>query len=224
MSTKEDLPKISEFTPYNLNYQYEDETKDYGVAEWSERNGFPKFTVYTENNYRGPGVPINYNKVIRLSFTPLNLLDFLENDIPELLKAEPGTKKGVKANNVKYVNNEKTDEIVPEGTLIVGIDKEGVVYVTAIDEGKKKIKFEIMPDVKWFVKLDSNGQPVKDKSVLSRAFAKTYFRTLGTILEKKCLSDKIVSRSFQSKRAKPTIASKKVESKDNTTNELEELF
>jgi len=197
--------QIVKFAPLTLYKNTEDDT--YATLNWSMRMGYPRITVYT-NNKKGVKSDLDYNTIITAPFDSVTVgvvVDYLK----EIAESTEPSRQVVDCFNVKYVNGEKTDEIVLQASVIVGKDAEGVNYISAIAEGKKKVKFEIMPNSKWFKFRDKNGDEITDKKIISNRYTKAYANLLGTLISKNTV---VTSTAVTTKTTKATSTDSFVDS------------
>lgn len=165
--------------------------------KWSVRNGYPRVTVFTDNNALLPNGKLDFNKVITAPFDVITLNSILHMFRSIIAGAE---KKMVTVNcyNAKYENNVKTNEVVLQGKFIFGEDDKGINYMAVAEEGKPKIKFDLLPDSKWFKFLGTNGDEIH--SGISDSYATGYIELLKSALEHVIKSD-ITINVVDNKRA-----------------------
>jgi len=178
--SNEDKIKIVSFNPLSL-YTDGDNDNQYATLTWSIRMGYPRITVYTEN-HRDRKEEFSFDKLITAPFDTITVNMFINNLKTVIASKEP-IKLAMKCYNVKYVNNEKTNDITLQATAICGKDSSGVIYLAAISEGKKKVKFELLPSSKWHKMVGSNGDEITDKAKLSAAYAKAYYDRLKSLMD-----------------------------------------
>lgn len=140
---------------------------------WGVRMGFPRLTVEPERINEGDSYP---EKIITAPFNYI-MFYYMVDRFEEIIEADPGTMTSIECKNIKYANGERTQETFVQAKVIVGKDKEGIIFISVIAEDKKKVKFNLLPDEKWY-KLYRNGVEVTDRVELSKCYAKAYVRAL----------------------------------------------
>lgn len=105
--------------------------------------------------------------------------------IREAIKAEPGHKAFVECWNFIFPGGQRSKEPVNTAKLIIGKDKEGVVYLSLIDplhKDRPVIKFDLVPGAgnKWirFIRGDGTEYTRADASLV---FAEGYAKMLENI-------------------------------------------
>lgn len=156
------------------------DNKDTASLSWSIRAEYPRITVYTNNSKWYVDNKIDYNYVITAPFDIIGLEVFLGR-FESVIKANPGTKYRVDCLNTKFENGTRTKEIYTQATVICGKDNNGIIYLAVLEEGKAKIKFDLLPS-RFFKYYDANGVEIKDKSVLSQMYATAYLKILRDYL------------------------------------------
>lgn len=151
--------------------------KEHGARlKWGVRMGFPRLTVEPEPKKEGE----KYGEtIINAPFTYPTFFYFLDR-FEEVIQGEPGSSFSIECRNTKYVDGKKTNETYLQAKVIVGKDKEGIIFISVIEEGKKKIKFDLLPDTKWY-KMFKNGEEITDKKDLSYYYAISYIKTVRAI-------------------------------------------
>ena len=184
---------------------------NYATLKWSVRNGYPRVTVFTENNVMLPAGKMDYSKVITAPFDAITL-----NGILILFEGiiNSKEKKHITVNcyNAKYENNVKTNDVALQGKFVIGKDENGINYMAVTEEGKPKIKFELAPSKKWFKFLGDNGDEMAN---LSNAYATGYIKLLTSALEHVIKTDITVSTIEDNRKKTETI------NDINVTDELE---
>lgn len=182
----EDQVKIVPFVPLAL---YADgEGDEYASMTVSIRMGYPRLTVYTDNN-RKTKIPFSHDHLIIAPMDGIVVNMFIDM-LSKIIKSDKEQKSAIKCFNVKYVDNKKTDEVILQATIIMGRDKDGVVYLGAVAEGKKKVKFKLLPRSKWHKFVNEQGEEVTDKRTLSTMFAMAYANRFKVLMDK-YLADEI---------------------------------
>jgi len=170
-------PKVSiiKFTPLTLRKQYDDE--DYGLLTWSVRNGYPRITVFTSNAHKSE--TFDYNTMITAPFDYANieiLLDYFE----QVIDAPNDTVFKIECFNTKFVNNERTNDIELQSTVSIGKDKEGMIYLAVLAEGKRKVKFDLKGS--RYHKYIVNGEVLTDDAAISKKVATGYLKVARKLL------------------------------------------
>jgi len=171
---------ITRFKGLFLRHRYEDDEKgDYAQLEWLVRGNYPRIMVYLENKNRfEPGARLDYNKIIIAAFTPVRMIALLTT-LKAAVNFENDTNVKIDTFNIKYESGLRTKELEKQSTVIVGKDKEGIVYIAVTAEGKKKVRFSITSkDEPWEKRYDLNGDLITDPAILSRTHAAEYFKLL----------------------------------------------
>lgn len=185
MSVSKTPVKIVRFSPLTLRKDFGDETRDYGLLSWSIRMGYPRISVFTSNV--GNKETFDYSKMITAPLDYITLQMFFKA-MERVIDSEVETKEVIECYNVEYVNNVKTDNIILQAKVTIGKDAEGIVYLAATEESKRKIRFDLMPNGKWYKHFDKDGKPYP-KNVLSQMYSKAYLATLKVLMESEVSKD-----------------------------------
>lgn len=183
MKEKVDTQRINKsirFIPLNLLSEYtkEDGTKDYGLMSWSIKNGYPRVSVNT-TGVRSDVV--DYTKLITAPFDYINLLSALD-DFKDVINSEKDCIRRVDCLNNKFVDGKRTDEIYVQATVYFIKDKEGVIYISVIEQGKQKLKFKVA--AKGYVRFyDAQGNVIDNEGEKSKRFALKYLDVLKMLME-----------------------------------------
>lgn len=154
----------------------------YGTLSWSIRKGYPRITVYTENyEDKTKRDEFSFDKLITAPMDGV-IVGMVISNLKLAYAATKEFKASVKCFNTKFVNNEPTNEVILQATIIIGKDKEGVVYLAAIEDGKKKLKFKLLPNPKWHKFYNDAGDEITDQATLSVLYAKAYTGLLETLM------------------------------------------
>lgn len=178
--------KLVKFSPLTLR-KSGDEFKGAGLT-WSIRKGFPRITVYTGGNILDKDKKLDYSKIIIAPFdytTMIMFLDYFKN----VIESKEEIKYKVNCYNNKFVDNKRTDDIIIQASVIIGKDLEGIVYISVVEENKKSIKFELIPEGKWHKFFNGNNEEIVDKKDLSLRYSRTYYDLLKSILLKEFFID-----------------------------------
>ena len=115
--------------------------------------------------------------------TPV-VLGMVIDAISSITEGKVNTKKKIGCYNNKYVDNVRTNTVELQATILIGKDKEGVVYLAVIADSKRRVKFKLLPSEVYHKFYDEDNNLITDKSKLSKAFATAYVRQLKKQMEK----------------------------------------
>lgn len=176
----EDKVKFVRYSLLNLRKQYEDKD-DYALLTWAIRKGFPRVTIWTQNK-RPEGVKLDMNTVITAPFDYITFTMFRQYFLNIINNTEPDVKKyTVECYNVKFVNNQRTNELYVQARVTVGRDKDNVIYIAVIADEKPKIKFDLLPNPTWFKFYAGDKNLLEDKGRLSTEYAKAYLDVMDKL-------------------------------------------
>lgn len=183
-------PRVArvKFTPLTLKRNIA-ETNDYASLVWTslmqERGSYPRVTVFT-SNIKQEGAPVDYSAIIstQLSYTSLFTLSSL---LEEAIATPNECKFQIQYYNNNYVNNVRTDEVTLQSTIVVGKDKDNILYIAVVADGKKRIKFEFGFS-EWH-KVIVNGESTMALADQSSRAATSYVRLLESLYSDQLLSD-----------------------------------
>lgn len=214
----ENVPVIrTRFTKLALSkkIQLEDGSYDSAALTWSVRNGYPRITVWTSDKaYNKTTKKMDFKYTITAPFDYVNIGIFIDY-IRAIVNADSNTTYKVNCYNVKYENNVKTNEVFLQATAIVGKDSEGVIYLALKEEGKRSIKFELLPDSKWFKFFDKDNNEITNKSILSKMYTINYVRVVSNLLEKAANNDLINIVKQETTSTKPSTSSETINTNNN---------
>jgi len=183
--------KVVAFAPLSLYTDADESGETYASLSWAIRGGYPRMTVYTENTRSRDRNSFSFDKLIIAPMDPITINIVIEN-LKQVIKSETEIKLSMRCYNVKYVNDQKTDDVALQSTVIIGKSKDGVVYLAAVAEGKKKVKFNLLPNSKWHKYNDAKGNEITDKKVLSNYFSTAYCNRLKSLMDKHLADDSVV--------------------------------
>lgn len=172
--------KLVRFAPLSLRKSVDD--RDVAL-QWSIRMGYPRITIYTDTSVVNQDGKMDFSKIIIAPFDYVNLKVFLEY-FKKVINGENDNSYSVNCYNVKFKDGVKTNETYLQAKVVVGKDKEGIIYLAAIEEGKPKIKFELLPNTKWFRYFNKDDIEIDDKGTLSKLYSTSYVCLLETIIQK----------------------------------------
>lgn len=129
----------------------------------SFRDGNPRFVTYTGEI----GSIINFPCDYRTFVAVLEAFEFM-------LDAPKGARISIDSKGRKYVNGQRTDEIRLVSVLHIGKSKEGVIFVSLVEEGKPKIAFAFNKN-EWHDFRNESGEDIPVE-VLSRWYAAGYLK------------------------------------------------
>ena len=132
---------------------------------WSVVFNNPRITVYT-NKKEAMNKDNDWGRII----ARLDIM--VAFSIIEALKAigdkENGERVVIKNMNYPIVNNTRSDTAMHVNDIIVGKDKEGIVWLSVIQEGKPNIKFNIgLSDYHEFYHGDGSAYTPSEVSILA---------------------------------------------------------
>lgn len=180
------MVKIVKYGKLSLRKEIKENDKvDTATLTWSNRNGFPRVTIYTSDNIRLKDRDgLDYSKIIIAPFDYVTIRAFI-NMFIDVLDRDEEVKREVECYNMKFLNGTRTDELYLQAKVIVGKDKEGVVYIAAIENNKKKIRFDLVPSNRFF---KFSGDPsLENIKTLSQYYAKAYLELL-----QKCIAEDVI--------------------------------
>lgn len=214
MEVKEDKIKIVRYASLSLRKWIPDE-KDSATLVWSTRGLYPRITVYTSNNNAFVNSKPNYDYIITAPFDIITLQMFIKQ-LKNILKEPENTKYAIDCLNTKVENGVRTNEKYVQAKVHIGKDDNGVIYIAATEDNKKKIKFTLLPNMEFFKFYDKAGQLIKDNKILSALYTEAYIKSIETLLvtETLLLSKKEVDVD------KPNITREKKPAKREYSDEL----
>jgi len=183
MSTKYNVT----FSSLTLNRILDEEK--YAQLQFGARAGYPRIIVFLDKDRKRSDKPFNRDSMIIAPFDYLAmgpLFDMADS----IVEGPNGKAKQVGCFNSKWVNNERTNDVILVATVEIGKSEEGVVYIGVLSEGKKKVKFDILPkdNSRWH-KYYENGELIVDKGKLSKLYAKAYFKQARRLVNGRMLID-----------------------------------
>ncbi len=211
--------KLVKFAILTLRKNYEDESNDYGLLQWSIRNGYPRISIFTTSK-KSDHIGFDYGTLITAPFDYITL-GVLFDKFKEIIDSPVDTKHVINCYNAEFKNGEKTGKDILQSRVAIGKDKGGIVYISVVEEEKKKIKFDLLPSDRWFKFFDNTGAEITDKAELSKVYAKSYLRTLIKLMESELLKDSTNEVSLETK-AKPMYVN--APKKDTNNDDMSKLF
>jgi len=188
--------KIISFSPVAL---HQDTTgTGYASLTWSIRMGYPRVTVYTDND-TAVRKGFNYDSLIIAPFNSVMVNVFLGNMKKAIDSKEP-ISNSIDCYNIKYVDGVKTNDVILQATATCGRDSDGVIYMSVTAKDRMEVKFKLLPNTKWHKMKDSSGNIITDKSALSNMYAIGYVARLKSLMDK-YLADESTIKYTDSKGA-----------------------
>jgi hypothetical protein len=199
--------------PLSLRKEYEDNegNKDHGMLSWGIRAGYPRINVYTSNAKKADDAKFDFNTFITAPFDYVTFGILLQR-LNEVIESKTQVNYDIDCFNIKFEKGVKTNDIYLQAKVHVGRDEEGVVYIAAVEEGKRKLKFYLLPSDKFFKFYDKDRNVIEDKHTLSSLYAKSYVKLLTRIMEKESYKDMVKENMAQS----PQKTTLKQQYKQNT--------
>lgn len=158
------------------------EEKKTRTLTWSSRDGYPRITVFTDNEIKKPDGSMDYNKMITAPFAILKLKSAIRLWTKVLDENVNGTYEEVDCMYPKIENGVKhDDEKVIRAKARFGIDNNGICYFYIEDNNKPKIKFNIVEDG-WHVwRARKNAIENRNMSEMSKEHARSYLEILTAL-------------------------------------------
>jgi hypothetical protein len=204
-NVKNKSTRIVKYVPFTLKEFYDTEAggKDYATLAWTIRMGYPRITVFTSNiNLDGfRATDVDYSKMIIAPFDIVNFKTFIKLFKEIIVAGKPNVYKRIDCLNVKYVNNEKTNDVYVQGSVLFGLSKEGIPTLTVTEQNKLKVAFKIMPASRWHKYYDENGDLIEDPSKIAKIYALSYLEMLDESITADTLID---AKEITSIKEKPT--------------------
>lgn len=184
----EPVVKIARFTALTISKLIDADTKDTAQLTWSTRGIYPRITVFTSSQTTDEKGKFDYNKMITAPFDYISLQMLFDN-FKKVIEHVGEIKLEVACYNAEFKNRVKTDNIVLQAKVSVGKDKNGIIYIAAIEDEKPKIKFNLLPDYRWYKHYDANSDEITDKAVISKMYATAYLKTLDKLFTSQIAND-----------------------------------
>lgn len=107
----------------------------------------------------------------------------LMETILEATEWEAGRRETVVSKNHVFMQGKRSSEPMPQASVIVGKDKDGVMCMTVkhFKEGRPVIVFRFLPPAGFFDWKNADGSPVSD-AVISVRYAKSYVKRMGKVV------------------------------------------
>lgn len=184
-------PKVArvKFAPLTLKHNIAD-SNDYATLVWTSlsqdnKGSYPRVTVFT-SNAKQEGTGVDYNSMISAQLSHISLYT-LSSLLEEVVSTPSECKFQLQYYNNNYVNNVRTDEIGLQSTVVVGKDKDNLLYMAVIADGKKKIKFNFgFSD--WH-KILVNGESAMSPAEQSSRAANSYVKLLENLYGEQLVAD-----------------------------------
>lgn len=159
------------------------------LLQWCIRNNYPRLVINLDSSG-----PFDYKNIITLTFDFISLngvlLEFktmlekvrMGGEIPD------GYNCRIKTLNVKYEfkdgKNVKTDEIIEQGELTLGIATKGIAYIKVVTPKMDTVMFPLILDANWFKMVDKEGNTITDPRKLSIGYSCSYINSLIYLMER----------------------------------------
>lgn len=176
----EEKVKIIRYASLNLKTKTDD-NQDSATLTWSTRGIYPRITVYTSDKNSFVNNKPNYDFIITAPFDVVTMQMFV-NQLKKVCKDSNDTRYTIDCINTKIVNGVRTNEKYIQAKIYIGKDSDGVVYIAAIEDNKKKVKFPLLPNIDFFTFYDKDGSIIKDKEKLSLFYTEAYIKSIETLL------------------------------------------
>lgn len=187
---KEGFIRQSKYTSLTLTSTTEDgKTR---TLLWGMREGYPRMTVFTDNEIKKGDGTMDYDKMIIAPFT-VNKLGATIDLFREVLKEDKNDYEEIDCVYPKIENGVKSEtEKVIRAKVRFGIDTKGICYFYIENSAGIKIKFNIAEDG-WHVFRKGKGAvDNRTASDLSKRYAKAYLDLLYEFFESDAKSNGIV--------------------------------
>lgn len=169
---------VDKLTLYSL---VDAEKKRFAKLTWGIRAGYPRLTVYTNHQEFGTGNVFDGIITAPMDMVVLgNLLQLLE----QVANGDSDVKYKVDCFNAKWVDGQRTDERYLQATIMFGKDKEGLVWLSVIENKKPKIKFNItISDYINIYKSDGSQLSASEASCMAaRSYVKIVRKTYDRLI------------------------------------------
>lgn len=181
MEENNEKVKIIKFAALNLRKDLADD-KDSARLSWSMRGEYPRVTVYTSsNNFLKEDRTMDYNFVIIAPFDIVTFMYFLQT-LAMVANQPKSSHYSINCLNTKVENGVRTNETIVQAIVSFGKDDNGVIYLSVTEDGKRKVKFDLLPNTRWFKYQDGDGNTITDKAFLSKMFTLSYIETLKRLM------------------------------------------
>ena len=200
MEKQEEKVKIVRYSSLSLR-KYIKEEKDSASLQWSTRGMYPRITVYTSNNNAFVNNKLNYDFVITAPFDIITLQMFI-NLLKQVCKDESNTRYTIDCLNTRVVNGVRTNEKYVQAKVIIGKDDNGIIYIAATEDNKKRIKFTLLPNLDFFKFYNKDGSIIKDPATLSVLYTEAYIKSIETLL----VTDTLLLSKKETDVDKPNIS------------------
>lgn len=198
------------------------DTNDTAALSWSMRGIYPRCNIYTSNKAFTDGKP-NYDFIITAPFDIITLEMVLVH-LEEIIEAENGAKFTIDCLNNKIENKERKSELFLQARMTIGKDDNGIIYIAVTEEGKKKIKFDLVPTTPYFKYYNKSGEQIKDESILSKYYAKGYLRNLREFLYNDIVRIAVNATMVDNPNIKRNNRNSKKENTEKKSDDFEDLF
>ena len=147
---------------------------------------FPNTEPYDKNN-------TNAKESIISFYIPGKWLGLFFELCEDCINLEPGDKRYFeKTIEIFDPNTRQVTDKTKFGHIVIGKDKEGIIWLAVVVDGKTNIQFKLMPKDTWQIKM--NGGDVAEPSYVSKIYAKTVFRGVMRACENMLNTAELVSK------------------------------
>ncbi len=164
-------------------------------------NGFPNVNMDTDEE----GEPTIENGFLRLS-SRLNAANFgaFCTLITMALEQSPGWKRGIECFHTwKDGRQHETPQHVND--LVVGVDNQGLVYITILQAGRTSSKYVFGP-TEWHNYKDENGNSLSQKEqnhIIAREYATSLRQAMNAAIAQDCMDNQSAKAGLPSPSLKP---------------------
>lgn len=164
-------------------------------------NGYPNVNAETDEE----GEATLENGFLRLS-SRLNGTNFLAfcSLIDQALKEEPGWSRGIECYHT-YKDGKQYEEPQKINDLKVGVDNQGLIYVTILQPSRTSCKFVFGP-TEWHNYRDQNGEALSQKEqnhICAKATADGLRVAMSTAIAMDCLDTQVSNAGLPTPSKKP---------------------
>lgn len=145
------------------------------ILKFSVRNGYPRITTFINGGDRSVR---GLDNLIVTPFTYSGLNLFI-SALKNIIDDPKDTAYDIQCYNAKYIDGVKTDDTYLQGTITVGKDESGTIYLKMQADEKPTVRFDLtIPKI--FFKMQKNGVELTDTEEGSKLFTKGYVAQIET--------------------------------------------